>query len=117
MTTTPIVSHAELVPVAEPLFSDGERAALAGFLAGYSGLTRDGYTLDLRQYTSWCEQHGLHLFTARRADIESFGWDMEAAGRARATIARRLCTIAGFYRYAVEEDLHWIGRMGMRYSR
>ena len=30
---------------------------------------------------------------------------MEAAGRARATIARRLCTIAGFYRYAVEEDL------------
>jgi site-specific recombinase XerD len=30
---------------------------------------------------------------------------MEATGRARATIARRLCTIAGFYRYAVEEDL------------
>ena len=30
---------------------------------------------------------------------------MENAGRARATIARRLCTIAGFYRYAVEEDL------------
>jgi integrase/recombinase XerD len=46
-----------------------------------------------------------HLFTARRADIECFGRDMEATGRARATIARRLCTIAGFYRYAVEEDL------------
>src|SRR3981081_2861971 len=30
---------------------------------------------------------------------------MEAAGRARATVARRLCAIAGFYRYAVEEDL------------
>ena len=30
---------------------------------------------------------------------------MEDAGRARATIARRLCTIAGFYRYAVEEEL------------
>jgi site-specific recombinase XerD len=105
MTTTPIVSHAELVPVAEPLFSDGERAALVGFLAGYSGLTPEAYALDLRQYTSWCAQHGLHLFTARRADIESFGRDMEAAGRARATIARRLCTIAGLYRYAVEEDL------------
>ncbi len=26
-------------------------------------------------------------------------------GRARATIARRLCTISGFYRYAVEEEL------------
>jgi hypothetical protein len=31
----------EVVPVAEPLFSDAERAALAGFLAGYTGPTRD----------------------------------------------------------------------------
>src|SRR5436305_11380172 len=30
---------------------------------------------------------------------------MESRGRARATIARRLCTISGFYRYAVEEEL------------
>jgi len=30
---------------------------------------------------------------------------MEARGRARATITRRLCTIAGFYKYAVEEEL------------
>jgi hypothetical protein len=95
MTTTPIAGDRELVPVAEPLFSDGERAAVAGFLAGYSGLTREAYTLDLRQYTSWCAQHGLHLFGAKRADIECFGRDMEANGRARATIARRLCTIAG----------------------
>jgi integrase/recombinase XerD len=93
-----------VVPV-EPLFTEDERAALAGFLAGYSGLTCDAYTLDLRMFTAWCVQHGVHLFRARRADIESFGRDMEAAGRARATIARRLCTIAGFYRYAVEEDL------------
>ena len=47
----------------------------------------------------------LRLFAARRADIECFGRDLEARGRARATIARRLCTIAGFYRYAVEEEL------------
>jgi len=40
-----------------------------------------------------------------RADIECFARDLEARGRARATITRRLCTIAGFYRYAVEEDL------------
>jgi integrase/recombinase XerD len=56
-------------------------------------------------FTAWCARHGLHLFATRRADIECFGRDMEAAGRARATIARRLCTIAGVYRYAVEEDL------------
>ena len=106
MTTTTMSSgSAEPVPIVELLFTDAERAALAGFLAGYSGLTRDAYTLDLRQYTSWCSQHGLHLFTARRADIECYGRDMEARGRARATVARRLCTVAGFYRYAVEEDL------------
>jgi hypothetical protein len=37
MTTAPIVSHAELVPVAEPLFTDGERAALAGFSPATAG--------------------------------------------------------------------------------
>jgi integrase/recombinase XerD len=45
------------------------------------------------------------LADARRADIECFARDLETRGRARATITRRLCTIAGFYRYAVEEDL------------
>ena len=87
------------------MFTNTERLALAGFLAGYSGLTREAYELDLRQYTSWCHQHHLRLFQARRADIECFARDLETRGRARATITRRLCTIAGFYRYAVEEDL------------
>jgi integrase/recombinase XerD len=45
------------------------------------------------------------LFAVRRADIESFTRDLEARGRARSTVTRRLCTIAGFYRYAVEEEL------------
>jgi integrase/recombinase XerD len=102
MTTT--TSPAALVPAA-PVFTSTERPALAGFLAGYSGLTRQAYELDLRQYASWCHQHHLRLFRARRADIECFARDLEARGRARATITRRLCTIAGFYRYAVEEDL------------
>jgi site-specific recombinase XerD len=97
-------SSAALVPVA-PVFTDTERLALAGFLAGYSGLTRQAYELDLRQYVTWCQQHHVQLFAARRAGIEGFARDLEARGRARATITRRLCTIAGFYRYAVEEDL------------
>jgi integrase/recombinase XerD len=100
-TTTP---SAALVPVA-PVFTNTERLALAGFLAGYGGLTREAYELDLRQYASWCHQHHLRLFQARRADIECFARDLQTRGRARATITRRLCTIAGFYRYAVEEDL------------
>jgi integrase/recombinase XerD len=102
MATT--IPSTALVPVAT-VFTNTERLALAGFLAGYSGLTRQAYELDLRQFASWCQQHQLHLFGARRADIEFFARDLEARGRARATITRRLCTIAGFYRYAVEEEL------------
>ena len=102
MTTT--TSPAALVPVA-PVFTNTERLALAGFLAGYSGLTRQAYELDLRQYAGWCSQHHLRLFQARRADIECFARDLEIRGRARATITRRLCTIAGLYRYAMEEEL------------
>jgi integrase/recombinase XerD len=66
MATT--IPSTALVPVA-PAFSNTERLALAGFLAGYTGLTRQAYELDLRQFASWCRQHQLALFQARRADI------------------------------------------------
>src|SRR5258705_2497599 len=89
----------------QPPFTDAERLALAGFLAGYRGLTREAYTLDLRQFTSWCRARSRGLFAVRRADIESFARELEARGRARTTLTRRLCTIAGFYRYAAEEEL------------
>jgi len=38
----------------QPAFTDPEPLALAGFLAGYRGMTREAYTLDLRQFTTWC---------------------------------------------------------------
>jgi len=88
----------------QPAFTDPERLALAGYLAGYRGLTREAYALDLRQFTTWCRARCLGLFAVRRADIESFARELEARGRARATVTRRLCTIAGFYKYAVEEE-------------
>ena len=89
----------------QPAFTDAERLALAGFLAGYRGLTREAYALDLRQFTTWCRVRSLALFAVRRADIESFARELEARGRARATVTRRLSTIAGFFKYAVEEVL------------
>jgi hypothetical protein len=63
-------------------------AGISGFRAGYSGLTRVAYELDLRQHASSCRQHHLQLFQARRAGIECFARDLEARGRARATITR-----------------------------
>jgi len=79
----------------QPVFTDAERLALAGFLAGHRGLTREAYALDLRQFTTWCRARSLNLFAVRRADIEGFARELEARGRARATVTRRLCTIAG----------------------
>ena len=104
MTTT-TAPRSTAIAVTEPVFSTQERLALAGFLAGYTGLTREAYALDLRQFTAWCQLHHLRLFAAQQADIECFARDLEAPGRARAAITRRRCTIAGFYKYAVEEEL------------
>src|SRR5690349_20823780 len=58
-----------IVPILS-VFSDAEWLALAGFLAGYRGLTREAYALDLRQFTTWCRACSLNLFSLRRADIE-----------------------------------------------
>jgi hypothetical protein len=66
----------------QPAFTDAERLALAGFLAGYRGLTREAYALDLRQFTTWRRGRSLALFGVRRADIEGFARDLEARGRA-----------------------------------
>ncbi len=101
-----LVVHPTTAVVArDEVFTSEEETALAGFLAGYSGLTREAYALDLRQYVQWCTERAVTLFGARRADIESFGRQLETLGRARATIARRLCTITCFYRYAEQEGL------------
>jgi hypothetical protein len=94
LTTT--TTSTAIVPF-DPVFADPKRLALGGFLAGYSGLTRDAYELDLRQYVAWCDDHNLELFGARRADIEEFARELERRGRARATVARRLCTVTSFY--------------------
>jgi integrase/recombinase XerD len=100
-----LVPTTTTIAVRDEVFTTEEEQALIGFLAGYGGLTRDAYQLDLRQWVQWCAERQVALFGARRADIEGFGRALEARGRARATVARRLCTIACFYRYAEEEGL------------
>ena len=43
--------------------------------------------MDLRQFLTFCDRHQLKLFEVRRSDIESFGRELKANGRATATIA------------------------------
>ncbi len=85
----------------DPRTAEPEVMALAGFLAGYAGRTREAYTLDLRQFFAWCAQCDLEVFAAKRGHIELYARTMEERGLSRATIGRRLSTVAGFYRFAV----------------
>jgi hypothetical protein len=90
MTTT----QPTLVPAVTDFDSFAVRQAIAGFLAGYGDTTRDAYSLDLRQWLGWCSTHDPGVFAVRRAHIELFARSLEQDGKARATVARRLSTIA-----------------------
>lgn len=78
---------------------------MAGFLAGYCGSTRRSYATDLRLFSAWCHEAKLSLFSVRRADLELFSRWMEEAGRMRSTVARRLSTLASFYKHCEQEQL------------
>jgi len=82
-----------------------ETIAVAGFLAGYCGSTRRSYATDLRLFSAWCHEANLTLFSVRRAHLELYGRWMEETGRMRSTVARRLSTLASFYKYCEQERL------------
>ena len=98
MSTTTIVSPT-------PTLFDEARLAVAGFLARYSGPTRMSYATDLRRFFSWCAQMDLQVFAVKRGHVELWARSMEDRGLARATMGRRLSTVAGFYRIAVLDGL------------
>ena len=93
----------------QPAFTDAERLALAGFLAGVSRPDPRGLCTGPAPVHTWCRARSLALFAVRRPPRRHRrlgpARDLEARGRARATVTRRLRTIAGFYKYAVEEEL------------
>jgi hypothetical protein len=53
----------------QPAFTGAERLSLAGFLAGYRGVTARPRTLDLCQFTGRCSARSLPLFSVCRADL------------------------------------------------
>ena len=69
-----------------------------------SRLSPDART-DIRAGPAPGPEAHLQFAIARTRSHEGFARDLEARGRARATVTRRLCTLAGFYKYAVEEEL------------
>lgn len=97
-----LIPHADAT-VGSPIRSADDLAA--AFLLGYGRATREAYGRDLRAWGTWLTRHGLGPLEAHRAHVELFAREMEEAGLAPATVARRLSALAGFYEYAVDEDL------------
>ena len=81
----------------------------AAFLLGYTGHTRVAYARDLTDWFEFCVSAGVDPLEARRGHVDAWARKFgEIDGRAPSTVARKLSTVSGFYRYAVDEEL--IGR-------
>jgi site-specific recombinase XerD len=103
MTTTQTLANR---PAAELTGRQRRAEAVAlAFLASYSGRTQAAYAADLRDYWTFCEANRLDVLAATRAHVTLYARALEEAGRARSTVARKLSTVAGLYRYALEEGV------------
>jgi integrase/recombinase XerD len=74
-----------------------------GFLAQYQRNTREAYEIDLRLWGRFLAQHDIDPLMVQRAHIELWIRGEEDRGLASSTIGRRLGTVRGWYRYAVDE--------------
>ncbi len=82
----------------------------AAFLLSYpTKHTRRAYASDLSAWFAFCDAVGVDPLAASRAHVDTWARTLaEIDGRTLATVARKLSAVAGFYRYALNEDV--IGR-------
>lgn len=67
------MSGQSTVVVPEPFDRlSGAHLVAAGFLARYSGRTREAYAADLRGYLAWCSTRQLDVFSATRPHVELY---------------------------------------------
>ena len=91
----------------EPLPSSGPPATEAqlaeAFLSQFQNHnTRSAYQSDLSDFRDYASQHSVSLIEAARETIQIYLRNVAEAGARPATLARRLATLRGFYRYALE---------------
>lgn len=80
-----------------------EEVAL-GYLARFRGVTRVNYTLGLKQWFQFCEDHNIEVLAAKRAHIDLYMRHMEEVkGYARSTVCGKSNPVVGYYGYAAEE--------------
>jgi hypothetical protein len=94
----------------EDVTLERDEMVAAGFLVRYREPTRNNYTRNLRQWFSWCQQRGVAPLKATRAHIEVYARELEELrGLKVSSVANKLNTIAGFYKFAridhyIDED-------------
>ncbi|MDQ3405173.1 MAG: tyrosine-type recombinase/integrase, partial [Actinomycetota bacterium] len=88
-------------------FDPAVREAVLSFVTGYAARrTREAYANDLTLWVRYCHAEALRpLCDVRRTHIERYARSLEEQDRSPSTVGRRLSTIAGFYRWCVDENL------------
>ena len=83
-------------------FTDRLRLAVAAYLAGFKGSSRQHTESDLRCYLAWCAERGLDPLAAQRPHLELYiRWMQEIRRFMPSTVSRRFSVAAGFYRTCV----------------
>lgn len=88
------------------------RLAAAFVLSCRTESTRRAYVGDIRSFYLWCAQVGVYPLGVRRGHVDAYLRQLEQlpqpkTGRpvAPASVARRLSTLSGLYRYAVDQGV------------
>jgi len=110
MSDTPGTDLVDIViEVPERLTDDGRDpwpALVALWLdSGFSLRTREAYGRAVAEWTAACEAWNVHPLTARRPHLDRWLRDLEAAGQASTTRARKLASVSSVYVYAADEGL------------
>ncbi len=102
-------SGAELVPTHSQALDVATRdlgRLVAAWLLGFSNpRTREAYANDLRDFTAWAWNLDLDPLGLARPHLDAYARQLEALGRAPATVARRLSALASFYSFLVDEEI------------
>lgn len=75
------------------------------WLGGYSEATQTAYRRDSEQWIGFCRSRGVEPLQATRGDTTAWIDDLRRSGRADATVARKVATLASLYSWARDEGL------------
>ena len=110
MSTSPAAGTTRPVPANlrpldfDPRTVSAQRAA-QGWLTGFRGTTRMSYESNLRHLFTWCFSLDLDPLQLTRTHLDAYQRVLEGVGLKPNSIAQRLITVRGFYRYCLEEEV------------